>query len=77
MFQKGVYGTFWFEDAGPLALLDRIGADNVLWETDFPHPTSLSPNPVERSEEKLKNLDPAVVRKIVQDNAAKLYKIEV
>jgi predicted TIM-barrel fold metal-dependent hydrolase len=32
---------------------------------------------VERSEEKLKNLDPAVVRKIVQDNAAKLYKIEV
>jgi predicted TIM-barrel fold metal-dependent hydrolase len=77
MFQKGVYGTFWFEDAGPLALLDRIGADNVLWETDFPHPTSLYPNPVERSEEKLKDLAPDVIRKIVQDNAAKLYKIEV
>jgi uncharacterized protein len=77
MFQKGIYGTFWFEDAGPLALLDRIGADNVMWETDFPHPTSLYPNPVQRSEEKLKSLDPATVRKIVQDNAAKLYKIEV
>lgn len=77
LFQMGVFGTFWFEDAGPLALLDRIGADNVLWETDFPHPTSLYPSPVERSEEKLKDLDPAVVRKIVQDNAAKLYKIEV
>lgn len=77
MFQKGIYGTFWFEDAGPLALLDRIGADNVLWETDFPHPTSLYPSPVERSEEKLKDLDPAVIRKIMQDNAAKLYKIEV
>jgi len=36
--RRGVFGTFWFEDAGPLALLDRIGADNVLWETDFPHP---------------------------------------
>jgi predicted TIM-barrel fold metal-dependent hydrolase len=77
MFQKGIYGTFWFEDAGPLALLDRIGADNVLWETDFPHPTSLYPSPVERSEAKLASLSPEVIRKIVQDNAAKLYKIEV
>jgi len=77
IFQKGVYGTFWFEDAGPLALLDRIGADNVLWETDFPHPTSLYPDPVTRSEEKLKDLDPAVIRKIVQDNAARLYKIKI
>ncbi|MCU1486532.1 MAG: hypothetical protein JWN67_3278 [Actinomycetia bacterium] len=77
LFQRGIYGTFWFEDAGPLALLDRIGADNVLWETDFPHPTSLYPSPVERSEEKLKDLDPAVIRKIVQDNAARLYKIDV
>lgn len=77
LFQRGIYGTFWFEDAGPLALLDRIGADNVMWETDFPHPTSLYPSPVERSEEKLKDLDPVVIRKIVQDNAARLYKIEV
>jgi predicted TIM-barrel fold metal-dependent hydrolase len=77
LFQKGVYGTFWFEEAGPLDLIDRIGADNILWETDFPHPTSLYPSPVERSEEKLKDLAPDVIRKIMQDNAAKLYKIEV
>jgi uncharacterized protein len=32
---------------------------------------------VERSEQKLKDLDPVVVRKIMQDNAAKLYKIPV
>ncbi|HWL45230.1 MAG TPA: amidohydrolase family protein [Ilumatobacter sp.] len=77
MFQRGVYGTFWFEDAGPTVLIDRIGEDNILWETDFPHPTSLYPSPVERSEEKLKDLEPRVVRKIMQDNAAKLYKIPV
>ena len=77
LFQRGIYGTFWFEDAGPIDLIPRIGADNILWETDFPHPTSLYPSPVERSEEKLKNLDPAVLRKIMQDNAAKLYKIPV
>src|SRR5215469_12288937 len=77
LFQRGIYGTFWFEDAGPIDLIPRIGADNILWETDFPHPTSLYPSPVERSEEKLKNLDPGVLRKIMQDNAAKLYKIPV
>jgi len=77
LFQRGIYGTFWFEDAGPTELIPRIGADNILWETDFPHPTSLYPSPVERSEEKLKNLDPDVLRKIMQDNAAKLYKIPV
>jgi uncharacterized protein len=77
MFKKGVYGTFWFEEAGPLDLIDRIGPDNILWETDFPHPTSLYPSPVERSEQKLKDLDPTVIRKIMQDNAARLYKIEL
>jgi uncharacterized protein len=77
IFQMGIYGTFWFEDAGPLDLIPRIGADNILWETDFPHPTSLYPSPVERSEEKLKALAPDVIRKIMQDNSARLYKIEV
>jgi predicted TIM-barrel fold metal-dependent hydrolase len=77
LFQRGIYGTFWFEDAGPLDLIPRIGEDNIRWETDFPHPTSLYPSPVERSEEKLKDLDPAVLRKIMQDNAARLYKIPV
>jgi predicted TIM-barrel fold metal-dependent hydrolase len=77
LFQMGIYGTFWFEEAGPLDLIPRIGADNILWETDFPHPTSLYPSPVERAEEKLKDLPADVIRKIVQDNAAKLYKIDV
>jgi len=31
MFQKGVYGTFWFETAGPLDLLNHMGEDNVMW----------------------------------------------
>ena len=77
LFRMGIYGTFWFEDAGPIDLIPRIGADNILWETDFPHPTSLYPSPVERSEEKLKDLPADVLRKIMQDNAARLYKIEV
>jgi len=77
MFRRGIYGTFWFEHAGPHLLLDYLGADNIMWETDFPHPTCLYPNPVERTAKALAGVDPANVRKIMQDNAAKLYKIQL
>ncbi|ONH28076.1 amidohydrolase family protein [Pseudofrankia asymbiotica] len=75
MFRRGIYGTFWFEHAGPKLLLDYLGADNIMWETDFPHPTCLYPSPVERSAEALRGVDPVSVRKIMQDNAAKLYNV--
>jgi predicted TIM-barrel fold metal-dependent hydrolase len=75
MFQRGIYACFWFEDAGPTRLLDAIGEDHILWETDFPHPTCLYPSPVTRSAEKLGHLPRATLKKIMQDNAAQLYKI--
>lgn len=77
VFRQCVYGTFWFETAGPTLLLDYLGADNVMWETDFPHPTCLHPEAVRRSAEALKSVGPENLRKIVQDNAAALYKIDV
>jgi hypothetical protein len=77
MFRKNCYATFWFENAGPLRLLDIIGADNVMWETDFPHPSCLHPDAVRRSAETLAALGPDVLRKVVQDNAANLYNIDL
>ena len=77
MFKKNCYATFWFEDAGPQRLLDIIGADNVMWETDFPHPTCLHPDAVLRSAKALAGMGRDVLRKIVQDNAAQLYDIDV
>jgi predicted TIM-barrel fold metal-dependent hydrolase len=75
MFRRNIYACFWFEEAGPLRLLDDLGADNVMWESDFPHPTCLYPDPVTRTLEVLRDVDPAVVRKVMQDNAARLYGI--
>ncbi len=75
MFRRNIYACFWFEKAGPSLLLDYLGADNVLWETDFPHPTCLHPEAVRRSAEALRHVGPENVRKIMQDNAAKLYDI--
>jgi predicted TIM-barrel fold metal-dependent hydrolase len=75
MFRRNVYACFWFENAGPTLLLDYLGADNIMWETDFPHPTCLHPEAVRRSAEALARVGAENVRKIVQDNAAKLYNI--
>ena len=77
MFQHALYACFWFEKSAPTHLFEDIGVDNVLWETDFPHSTALHPNPVERAAENLKDVPREYVTKIMQDNAANLYKIPV
>lgn len=76
-FRDHVYVTFWFETVGPSKLLDDIGVDNVLIETDVPHPTCLYPGAREHFSKVLGDLDPVVRRKVLQDNAANLYGIDV
>ena len=44
-FRRQIYGCFWFERESALRAIEQLGADNVLYETDFPHPTSMSPGP--------------------------------
>ena len=40
-FARNVYACYWFEQTAPRRLIDKVGVDNILFETDFPHPTSL------------------------------------
>jgi predicted TIM-barrel fold metal-dependent hydrolase len=72
-FRRNFYACFWFEreDIGPM--LRRVGIDNVLFETDFPHPTGLYP--IERLEERLGDLTRAERVKVLSGNAAKLYRV--
>jgi predicted TIM-barrel fold metal-dependent hydrolase len=58
-------------------MFDTIPVDNVLFETDFPHPTCLYGNIRERVAESLGAQSDEVQRKILCDNAAKLYQLEV
>jgi predicted TIM-barrel fold metal-dependent hydrolase len=76
-FKKHWYATFWFErNQGDVQrLIDSVGEDNVLFETDFPHPTCLYPAPLDIIEEKMLTLRPETRRKILGENAAKLYRI--
>ena len=42
-FKRQVYACFWFEEASAVKAIEQIGSENVLYETDYPHPTSMSP----------------------------------
>jgi predicted TIM-barrel fold metal-dependent hydrolase len=76
-FARNVYACYWFEQVAPRRLIDKVGADNILFETDFPHPTSLFGDEVhERIHQGLDDCEPEVKRKILWSNAEKLYRIE-
>jgi predicted TIM-barrel fold metal-dependent hydrolase len=74
-FARQVYSCFWFEEHAPQRLLDLIGEDNVLFETDYPHPVCLYGNVREKIEAGLRQAKPAVRRKLLFENAARLYKV--
>ena len=56
-------------------LIDSVGEDNVLFETDFPHPTCLYPAPLETIDAKMDTLRPETRQKVMGENAAKLYRL--
>jgi predicted TIM-barrel fold metal-dependent hydrolase len=77
-FRRQMYATFWFESG-----VDRqidLYPDNVMFETDFPHPTSLSPgpgsiarSPAETIATNLSRLDDATRRKVLCETAMSVY----
>jgi predicted TIM-barrel fold metal-dependent hydrolase len=76
-FRSNLYATFWFEsNRNKLPdLIEAVGEDNILFETDFPHPTCLYPSPLASVEAKMSTLTPEVRRKILGENARKLYRL--
>lgn len=66
---------FWFERLAAEKLIEDIGVNNVLVETDVPHPTCLYPGAREHFRSVLGGVAPDVRRRVLHDNAAELYKI--
>ncbi|PEQ12024.1 amidohydrolase [Novosphingobium sp. PC22D] len=74
-FHDHFFCTFWFEKIAPKHLLEIIGVDNVMFETDFPHPTSLYPGVQEHLKDVLGGHSYEVRKKVLQDNAVRLYNL--
>ena len=76
-FRSNLYATFWFENNRNKLpdLIDAVGEDSILFETDFPHPTCLYPNPLASVEAKMATLAPEIQKKIYGENARKPYRL--
>lgn len=74
IFRQQVFVTFEEEPLGP-KLLPLLGADNVMWASDYPHPDSPFPNSRRAIEEAFAGLDPALRRKATGETCARLYHL--
>jgi predicted TIM-barrel fold metal-dependent hydrolase len=74
-FRKHFWVTFWFESFAPKHMLEEIGVDRLLFETDFPHPTSLYPGVQDKLVETLGGYDYATRQRVLERNAVELYKL--
>jgi predicted TIM-barrel fold metal-dependent hydrolase len=74
-FRRNIYATMWFEHTNVADVVSAVGEDNILFETDFPHPTCLFPDPLSTAAKNMDALSPTAQRKILGDNAAKLYRL--
>ncbi len=81
-FRRQIYGCFWFEEHG-LAKALELYPDNILYETDFPHPTSMSVGPQsaavhprEYASRVLDGIPAPVVEKVLHGTAARLYRLD-
>jgi len=76
-FRRQFFGCFWFERSTIKPTVDFLGSECLLFETDFPHPTCLYPRDDQSLMDALEGLTSVDVRRILQDNAAELYRIDI
>ncbi|HUJ64782.1 MAG TPA: amidohydrolase family protein [Acidimicrobiales bacterium] len=72
--------NFWFcavEDPSSFDQRDRIGVENILLESDYPHCDSTWPNTQEVIHREIGHLPAEDVRRITWQNASELYRHEV
>ncbi len=80
-FRRQIYGCFWFEEGAIRDALRRL-PDNILYETDYPHPTCQHPGPATPAkrprayaEQALDGVPEETLEKVLHANAAALYGV--
>jgi predicted TIM-barrel fold metal-dependent hydrolase len=77
LFRRQIYACSWFEKRNIVDTARALGVDNVLFETDFPHPTCLYPDVMEHAAASAAGFTEEERRKVFGGNAVKLYNLPV
>jgi predicted TIM-barrel fold metal-dependent hydrolase len=82
-FLRQMYANFLFETESVKKTIELLGDDWILYESDYPHPTSMAPGPAsvattprEYIASTLSGLPEDTIRKVLHDNAARLYHLD-
>jgi predicted TIM-barrel fold metal-dependent hydrolase len=73
-WRRQCYATF-MDDPIAMELIDRIGADNVMWSLDFPHPEGVHGFAGEIAKSIYDTIGHEKAKKVLGGNAASLYKL--
>jgi predicted TIM-barrel fold metal-dependent hydrolase len=77
-FERQLFSCFWFESGDTLLdNIERLGADHCMFETDFPHPTCLYPQPLAGIAQTVESVDRETRKILLGGAAAKVYNIEL
>ena len=76
-FKKHFWVSYWFETYAPKHMLEEVGVDRVMFETDYPHPTSLYPGVQDKLVDTLGAYDYATRKRVLQSNAEELYNLSL
>jgi predicted TIM-barrel fold metal-dependent hydrolase len=74
-YYRQIYGCF-FDDEHGLEALDRVGIDNIMFETDYPHSDSTWPHSKEMGLKLMGHLPDDTIRKLVRGNAIKMLGLD-
>ena len=75
-YYRQVFGCF-FRDRHGLESLDRVGVDNITFETDYPHTDSTWPDTLRVAEEMMAGLTDEEAYKIVRGNAIRMLDLDL
>jgi len=71
-WKRNMFVEFMEDDLG-IQLRDRIGVDNMLWGSDYPHAEATFPRSQQFLERMFAGVPEADLRKITSENAAKMF----
>ena len=75
-FFKNVYACF-FRDAFGIEVIERIGPDNITFETDYPHTDTTWPDTKKIATEMLLGVPDTIVYKLLRGNAIKMLELDL
>jgi predicted TIM-barrel fold metal-dependent hydrolase len=72
-FRDHIYGCFLRDDSG-MRVIDLIGEDNLMCESDYPHADTTWPHSVDIARKSMQGLSDATQYKLLRANAERLFR---